>query len=426
MRQKGRIEFVTSDSTWNEGFAWAKEQALAYSHEGDLVGDWYEAALPNRQAFCMRDVAHHARGAEALGLAPHTKNMLLRFAQGIAESRQFCSFWEIDKDYRPCPVDYASDQDFWYNLPANFDVMDACWRMYEMTGDKDYLFQSDFVRFYRLTVEDYARWWDCDGDGLLERKYPVTRLGIPSYCEDEQFQNAQALIDLLAIEIRGYQSAAELFRHRGEETESAHCRQMAQKLKRLLQEQWWDEKVQSYYQLKDENGVLRHSSGIGHELSLCYYQVIEDEERLAKHLERLHEEAQKGVNVESLSHYPVLFYKNGQPQRGAQWLKEVISPKLFRREYPEVSYAAVEAFIYEMAGICPDGPQAAVRISPKLPEEIAWFRIKNLPFLEGELDISFEEGMLSVTNRTGRAIQVNESRMEENGSIIVNAKNSVV
>ena len=44
----------------NAGFAWAKEQALAYSHEGDLVGEWYEAALPDRQAFCMRDVAHHA------------------------------------------------------------------------------------------------------------------------------------------------------------------------------------------------------------------------------------------------------------------------------------------------------------------------------------------------------------------------------
>lgn len=426
MRQKGRIEFTTSDASWNVGFAWAKEQALAYSHEGDLVGDWYEAALPNRQAFCMRDVAHHARGAEALGLAAHTKNMLLRFAQGIAESRQFCSFWEIDKDYRPCPVDYASDQDFWYNLPANFDVMDACWRMYEMTGDRDYLFQSDFVRFYQLTVEEYAKWWDQDGDGLLERKYPVTRLGIPSYCEDDQFHRVQALVDLLVIEIRGYRSAAELFKHRGDAQRSTHCGQMADKLDRLLQETWWDEKEQRYYEVKDQDGTLLHGRekgyALGLSLSLGYYQVIQDADRLARYLDSLHEGAKTGeLIVESLSHYPVLFYRNGQPQRGAEWLKEVISPDLPRREYPEVSYAVVEAFIYEMAGVCPDGPHAAVRISPRLPEGVDWFRIKNLPFLEGELDISFEEGMISVTNRTGRTISVNGSGLEHNESVTKSA-----
>lgn len=419
MRQKGRIEFITSDEIWNEGFAWAKDQALAYSHEGDLVGKWYEAALPGREAFCMRDVSHQAKGAEALGLREHTKNMLLRFAQGIAESRQFCSFWEIDRNYRPCPEDYTSDEDFWYNLPANFDVMDACFRMYSMTGDPDYLFQSDFVRFYELTVEEYAQWWDKDGDGLLERKYPGFRIGIPSYCEDGQFAGAQALIDLLAIELRGYRSAAELFAKRGDEDRSAHCRQMAEKLSRLLQEQWWDEKEQRYYQVKDENGVMRHSDRAGHELSLCYYQVIEEGERRSRHLEKLHADAVKGINVEGLSHYPALFYRNGQPKRGAGWLRELISPALSRREYPEVSYAVVETFIYEMAGVCPDGPGRAVHISPQLPEEISWFHIKNLPFLNGEIDISQEGDRLSVTNRTGEKITVNDSELGENESITI-------
>lgn len=419
MRQKGRIEFKTSDEKWNAGFAWAKNQALAYSHEGDLVGSWYEAALPGREAFCMRDVSHQAKGAEALGLGEHTKNMLLRFAQGIAESRQFCSFWEIDRSYRPCPDDYTSDGDFWYNLPANFDVMDACFRMYSMTGDPDYLFQSDFVRFYELTVGEYAQWWDKDGDGLLERRYPGFRLGIPSYCEDSRFERAQALIDLLAIEIRGYRSAAELFAGRRDQERSAHCRRMAEKLSRLLQEQWWDGKEQRYYQVKDEDGTLRHGSGAGHELSLCYYQVLEEGERLCRHLERLQADAVKGINVEGLSHYPAVFYRNGQPKRGAQWLRELISPGLFRREYPEVSYAVVEAFVYEMAGVCPDGPNKAVRILPRLPKEIAWFHIKNLPFLDGELDISQESDRLLVTNRTGGRIAVNGAEVGENEGIAI-------
>lgn len=419
MDQKGRIEFITSNEVWNEGFVWAKNQALAYSHEGDLVGSWYEAALPDREAFCMRDVSHQSKGAEALGLREHTKNMLLRFAQGIAESRQFCSFWEIDRNYRPCPADYTSDRDFWYNLPANFDVMDACYRMYSMTGDPDYLFQSDFVRFYQMTVEEYAQWWDVDGDGLLERKHPGSRLGIPSYCEDSEFKSAQALIDLLAIEIRGYRSAAKLFAGRKDERRSAHCERMAEKLSKLLSEQWWDEKERRYYQVKAEDGTLRHSDMIGHELSLCYYQVIEEEERLCRHLERLHAEALKGINVESLSHYPAVFYRSGQPGRGAGWLKALISPELCRREYPEVSYAVVETFIYEMAGVHPDGPGKAVRILPQLPEEISWFRLKNLPFLNGELDVSQAGDRLSVMNRTGQRITVNDREVGAGESITI-------
>jgi len=111
MRTKGMIQFSCSSEELNRGFIWAKEQALFYTHEEDLVGCWYEAALPKRQSFCVRDVAHHSMGAHALGLEKHTKNMLLKFAQNIAASRKFCTFWEIDKDDRPCPVDYSNDNE---------------------------------------------------------------------------------------------------------------------------------------------------------------------------------------------------------------------------------------------------------------------------------------------------------------------------
>lgn len=405
---KGRIKFTSSNEKWNRGFAWAKEQALAYSHENDLVGDWYEAALPGRQAFCIRDTAHHARGAQALGLENHTKNMLLRFVQNIAESRQFCTFWEIDKDYSPCPVDYKNDRDFWYNLPANFDLIDVCLRMYRMTGDRDYLFQYDFVHFYEVTLKNYVEWWDVDQDGLLERKHQSSRLGIPSYCEDNQFQDAQALIDMLAIEIRGYYSGAEIYGYRGEDEKRKHCLEMAEKLEAMLDEQWWDEKEQKFYQVKDQNGKLVHSEEIGHALSLCYYNVIMDDEKRECHLERLHRTAlEKEVNVESLSHYPTLYYHCGQPKRAAYWLDKLISPGLARREYPEVSYAVVEDYIYEMAGILPDAPGEAMQIAPQLPWDISWLRVEHLPFLDGEVDVVLEENRIVVKNRTSKTIEVN-------------------
>ena len=122
---RGEIELTSSDHALVEGFRWAKRQALAYVFTGDPVGDWYEASLPGRNAFCMRDVSHQSTGAQVLGLAPVTRNMLHRFAENISASKDWCSYWEINTFNRPHVEDYTSDKDFWYNLPANFDVLNC-------------------------------------------------------------------------------------------------------------------------------------------------------------------------------------------------------------------------------------------------------------------------------------------------------------
>ena len=74
-----RLEFASSDQRLVQGFDWTKRQASDYVFTDDPVGSWYEAALPGRQAFCMRDTAHQSMGAQALGLSAWTFNMLQRF-----------------------------------------------------------------------------------------------------------------------------------------------------------------------------------------------------------------------------------------------------------------------------------------------------------------------------------------------------------
>jgi hypothetical protein len=122
---------------------------------GDPAGDWYEAALPGRQAFCMCDTAHQCMGAHMLGLTGYTHNMLHKFAENISESKDLCSYWEINRENLPAPADYLDDAHFWYNLPANFDILDACYRMYTWTGDQTYLNDPVFLNFYRRTVHEY-------------------------------------------------------------------------------------------------------------------------------------------------------------------------------------------------------------------------------------------------------------------------------
>jgi hypothetical protein len=75
-KHKDLVTFKSSNSDLTKAFDWAKSKALSYAHDAsDPVGYWYEAALPSREAFCMRDVSHQAIGAEILGLTKHNENM---------------------------------------------------------------------------------------------------------------------------------------------------------------------------------------------------------------------------------------------------------------------------------------------------------------------------------------------------------------
>ena len=87
------LNFTSSIPRLTQSFVWAKRQALAYGRAGSkTMGPWYEAALPGRNAFCMRDVSHQTEGAAALGLYAANRNMLALFAQSAAASRDWAAF----------------------------------------------------------------------------------------------------------------------------------------------------------------------------------------------------------------------------------------------------------------------------------------------------------------------------------------------
>lgn len=93
-----RLTFHSYSAKLNQGFQWAMRQALSYVHSGgDPVGYWYEAALPGRDAFCMRDVSHQSSGAAAMGFSAHNLNMAQKFAASISEGKDYCCFWEINR-----------------------------------------------------------------------------------------------------------------------------------------------------------------------------------------------------------------------------------------------------------------------------------------------------------------------------------------
>src|SRR5258708_13838832 len=97
-----QVEFHSSNSSLDEIFQWARGQALAYvAPSSSSIGPWYEAALPGRNAFCIRHVSHQTGGAAVLGLAAANRKMLGRFAASVEEDRDWAAYLYIDVKGRP-------------------------------------------------------------------------------------------------------------------------------------------------------------------------------------------------------------------------------------------------------------------------------------------------------------------------------------
>jgi hypothetical protein len=402
---KGRVEFQCNDVLLERGFYWAKAMALSYAHEGDAVGEWYEASLPGRNAFCIRDVAHYAVGAQILGLDAHNKNMLRKFAQGISASKDFCSFWEITKDNVPLQNDYTSDSDFWYNLPANFDILQTCWRLFLWTNDHDYLHASDLNAFYNATVHDYIKVWDKNNDGIPERAVPGSRKGIPSYEERDGYGTALMMSDLIAIQALAFDSYARIHRMKGNDYLFEKYTRKAVELREYYDKNWWDSDTNRFCSAMFEDGSFDSPADGDEDVSILplYYGLIINGEKLNGELERM-----RGCDsefVEYLSYLPEVFYKYNLNEEAYKYILRLTDPKLKRREYPEVSYAVIAAITIGIMGIEPNAENEMITTKNRLSESVGIARMDNIRVFGGEICVEQTgNSATELRNRTGDRI----------------------
>lgn len=397
----GRLSFNSSCQELNAGFEWAKDQALAYVADGAPVGKYYEAALPGRDAFCIRDVCHQSIGANLLGLQDYTKNMLYKFALGIAESRDYCTYWEIDKYDHPAPIDYKDETDFWYNLPANFDLINCCYKQYLWTGDRDYIDDSVFLNFYDRTVTDYIERWDKDKDGFPEHYPSYGRRGIASYMEDRRHPLLAG--DLVAAQYAGFIAYSQIQMIKGKAELAEQYARKAKEIKAIYNRDWWNEKTGRF------NGAIMQDRSFYTDyyypatfLPLYFDLVEQGYKRNQAVLDVL---LHRGQNVEEMSSLPEIFYKYGWNREAYAILLKLIHPKLKRREYPEVSYSVIGALITGTMGVSVNSSRQLVRTIPRLTDSLEWIEAKNIPVMGGEIVLAYTGNYEStMTNLSDRVI----------------------
>jgi hypothetical protein len=412
---EGALEFESSDTTLEDGFRWAKTQALAYVRDSREIGPWYEAALPGRNAFCMRDVSHMSTGAQLLGLGPNNRNMLRQFALNISASRKWCSWWEITGEGKPAPVDYKSDQSFWYCLPANFDVLNSCYRQWLWSRDSAYL-DDVFLNYYRHTVTDYVKAWDHDGDGLLEHLAAYGHMGIGTYDED---LTGDVLVgaDLIAAQYAAYGGYAAFERARNQHAVANEFAAKAEDLKSLYNNKWWDPSRNSFFAARSEDGHF-HSSlktgtgGSDIELPL-YFGMTDSESKTQASLDqlenRLHldEAATHGIvgGVEGRTYLPDIFYKYGRSRSAYLVLVALMNPGLKRREYPEVSYTVIGNLGAGLMGIHPSSRPEVIETYPQLTNKTEWAAMHHVPVGRNVISVKHTRaGATAFSNESGPGV----------------------
>jgi len=397
--QDGKISFASDDPVLVQGFEWAKKQALAYVNRGtDPVGHWYEAALPNRYAFCMRDVSHQLVGAHMLGLDDINKNLLIKFVSAIADSRDWCGYWEIDKWNRPAPVDYKNDQDFWYNLPANFDILDACYRAYAWSADPDYLIDPVFINFYEKSLNEYVSRWDPDRDGIMQGADSTSIRGLSSYNEEK---SGKVGSDLVAGQYIGYQDYSKMLKIRKLGELSTDYARRAEKIRIHLNTVWWDPVRELYHHY-----ILYDGSWLDDKQMMSFllrWGVVPPERKVPvlDHLLSAYQQAGTEMNT----YYPLEFYQCDQNDRAYSLLTRLMSPGFNRREYPEVSFAVLETLAMGLMGILPDPLTRSVTTVSRLTAATGWAQLKDMPLFDGTIALKHEGAFCStLTNNTKRNI----------------------
>jgi hypothetical protein len=401
-RIPGLVDFEASDQRLVRGLDWAKRRALSYAYSGDAVGDWYDSTAGDRYAFCMRDTSHQSVGAAVLGLTGHTRNMLRRFAASISATRDWCGYWEINKDGFPAPIDYTDDKHFWYCLPANFDVMQACYRQFLWTGDSSY-FDPVFSNFYDRSVTSYVETWDRDHNGTMESGPEAGRRGIPSYFQEKP----RPLIggDLVAAQYRGYLVYTAIQEEKGargslSQKLAAEYRAKAEALRARYNTEWWNPAQSQYYpaMLPDRKYYAGYIDAI-HAKAL-WFGITEEGLKTEAALDQL--EMNRPHLPQVLSYFPDILFHFGRNDSAYRFLLEILDPEFAGRGMPEVVFAAVGAAATGLMGISPDAPRQRLETLSHLPKGVEWVKLTRVPVLQNEVSV-YHHGTVetAITNQAG-------------------------
>jgi len=93
------------------------------------------------------------------------------------------------------------------------------------------------------------------------------------------------------------------------------------------------------------------------------------------------------TGVEMNTYYPLETYRFGKAEEAHKLLVRLVSPDLKRREYPEVSYAAIETYAMGLMGIEANAGTRIIRTKSRLTSVTGWAELKDMPVFDGTITV---------------------------------------
>lgn len=180
----------------------------------------------------------------------------------------------------------------------------------------------------------------------------------------------------------------------------------ALKFKEYFNTKFWDDKSGKFYNAIIQDGSMQSFSQEASVNNAIMYSGIADNKKAGKCIaEMVRQYDPDRNNVESKSNIPEVYYKYGYNEAAYNTLAELMHLKLKRREYLEVSYSVTGSVAFGMMGISSDPLDYSIGTFPRLPENIRWVKLDNVPVLGNEICVKHEGNKLSIlTNLSDRNI----------------------
>jgi hypothetical protein len=394
------IRLESSDSRLSAAFQRARERALACVFTGDPIGDWYASNRDNR-AFCMRDTAHEQIGAALLGLYPQTRNMLRRFAASVARSRDWCGYWIITKDGYPSPFEYTSDESFNFTLPANFDILRACWQQLLWTGDRQYL-DPVFTNFYDCTVTRYVAAWDQDRDGIMEQRADRPHVTASFNQQPPLFRTGADLVGAQYAGYLAYAAIQEIKGGRGSLSQqiAREFRGKAEDLRSRFNSEWWDAANHRFRsgQMPDRSWCLDYVGPCN--VYPLKFGIPEEGPKAEAALDLM--ERSRPAFDSTYSYYPEVLYRYSRNEAAYRHLIQIADPAFSGYHMAETAYAAIGSVGAGLMGLDPDATRSLVETRPRLPRDVAWVRLSGVPVGSNRIAVEHRgSGETHFTNEAG-------------------------
>jgi len=204
-------------------------------------------------------------------------------------------------------------------------------------------------------------------------------------------------VDLIASLSRGMQTYADMLRVEGKTAEASAFDQKAEQYRRHIENNWWSEKEDKYFTYYSSKGVFGYTEG---ETFLLWFDVLKDTTRTRKTIDQI---LARDWNMENQSYFPYVLGQYGYPEQIRGQILHLTDPATKRREYPEVSYGAVQGVVQGIMGI--DADVRVNRITTLFNGRAAdTHTIENLPVLQRKISVT--EGAKTATLRNaGPALQ---------------------